>query len=65
MLDKIPTAYSTPGWLGVKPGADWFVNGRRYRESARTQLENGYRATLTPVDADSALGYNALRTEES
>ena len=58
-----PVCYSSPGYLGVKPGADWFIEGRRYRETARTELDNGYRVTLESADAGQALGFAAL--EES
>ncbi len=62
-----PAAYSELGFTPTVPGADWFVHGRRYRETAREQIENGdqttTRITLERADADPALGYSILDQE--
>lgn len=31
----LPTEYSTPGYAPTIPGADWFIEGRRFREVHR------------------------------
>lgn len=30
-----PASYSTPGYSPTVPGADWFIEGRRFREVHR------------------------------
>lgn len=30
------------------PGADWYINGRRYQEVNRTPTPDGYTVTLEP-----------------
>lgn len=60
-IEPSPCRYYMPGYVGIKPGVDWFIDGHRYRETARTQLDNGHRTTLELADAEPALGFTALK----
>jgi len=53
--------YRTPAFAPTVPGADWFIEGRRYQETGREATETGYRLTLERADADPGLGYMALK----
>jgi hypothetical protein len=44
--DRMPNQYSTPGFWPTVPGADWFIEGRRYREVGRETTANGYTLTI-------------------
>lgn len=46
-LDQ-PGEYSTPGLRPTVPGADWYIEGRRYREVSRTPTPNGYTIEVVP-----------------
>ena len=59
-MPAFPTHYSQ-GRLGSIPGADWFIDGQRYRETGREATETGERLTLVRVDVDPALGYPSLK----
>lgn len=44
-----PSEY-TDGQLATIPGADWYIDGRRYREVSRTPTPNGYVIDIRPLD---------------
>lgn len=54
--EPAPDGYS-PAPHPTIPGADWYIEGRRYRETGRTPTEDGYTMTLEPADSDELLGY--------
>lgn len=37
----VPTEYATPGLRPTVPGADWFINGKRFSETGRTVTADG------------------------
>ncbi|MBF6358179.1 hypothetical protein IU449_27155 [Nocardia higoensis] len=60
--------YSTPSLTPTTPGADWFIEGCRYREVSRTPVTTdgevvSYTVTLERADADELLGLYRLDQE--
>lgn len=58
-----PTEYATPAAHPTIPGADWYIEGHRYRETGRTPTENGYTMTLERADIEPP--YSFVDLEES
>ncbi|WP_043737715.1 hypothetical protein [Nocardia asiatica] len=38
--------FHAPGFAPTIPGADWFIEGRRYREVGRETTATGYTLTI-------------------
>lgn len=55
-----PSECSNPGLLKTINGADWIIDGHRYRETGREATVDGDRLTLVRADADPDLGYATL-----
>lgn len=49
-MSDMPSGYSTPMLSPTIPGADWYIEGRRYREVDRQPVDNGHVITLERRD---------------
>lgn len=44
--------YYSPGYAPVDPDADWFINGRRYREVVRCEISDTRTESLLQLVGD-------------
>lgn len=68
LLDKDaepPEGYTPLKSTAPIPGQDWLFNGQRFRETARTPSENGYKITLERADIEPLYSYITDAPRES
>lgn len=58
--EPAPDGYGVADLRKTVPGADWYIDGRRYHETGREPTETGFTITLERADIDAGHMAGAL-----
>ncbi|WP_063023860.1 hypothetical protein [Nocardia niwae] len=62
-VDRMPNQYSTPDFWPTTAGADWFINGKRFRETGRERVNEYTERISLQLAAGESPYWGAVESE--